>query len=541
MVLHPIKDVDVCITYISDKPPKLPVREALLTLGTECVTNPRGTVILAAKVKTDERLKIYREKCEVKERRKNHFFPISCARRRRKERKKARTEERIRQMESISYDEYYNYRKKEMGGDDDDSYNNSNSAVPSSQSEQRSDSMALSGSIQSPVENIDEEYTNMQGRSVSLEENDLPGEPASSSTIVVFDSATSNEEYETHKEDKTVEISDSDLKEEEKSAKDAQEEAAVLTTNSKDSVPVSSVQSVVLVCSKPSTNDAPSTASAEKEVFDSMVQPPLDAIFGFFGSDDESDDNKHSSDTEETCSISSAGSGKAYSMDQLIDRGYWDTVAANAVQFRDSQQTNQKLDESNVLLGESGKETEVAANEQVTGDDNKVILGSGLNKTLALEGEIACIESSQKTDNASTEEPADSGGENSSQSDADELMEGATETSKSDTVSTHQNPRKGYYTRQGPSEKDKQTFMEKHGWMGIQAELSEAAQAELEDLKLRNIEKEEKRQKEKLKAEKLGVKALVPFWEKIISEEEKEKEAKIRKEKEARIRKAAKP
>jgi hypothetical protein len=546
MVLHPIKDVDVCITYINDKPPNLPVREALLTLGAECVAKPRGSATEAAKDKSDERLKKYREKDDEKERQRQSLFPMTCARRRRKERKRARIEDKLRQIKSLSYNEYYRYQKKE-GGSHDGILKHSNSDVLNRQNEHQQLIIPVSKKVQDSEENKEEEReevaavlavtlsvnenstfdsivegeetiildekiselmalsnlsvapvrstfdekdkacASLQGGRVSLEKDDLPDELVSSSSLALLGSATDDYKNEDKLEGENMALEDN------------WSSQVIEPINHTGTQPIHHTGDISDLGVEDEKNDESNQdeIAIVPEDKDSLAEPYIDTMHTF----------------------SSDWSGKVYDVDQLIDRGYWDTVALHAVEFRDSQNNKQKSEDTIVTNGIRGKD--VASGETILDDGESLSLNEGgFDETLEMTGEPPCVEISRGANDA------DLGQDSYAQRVTDEL-DSAEETFRSNKVSTKDDAVKGRDTRQSPSVKYEQSFMGKHGWVGIKAELSEVAQAELEDLKLRNIEIEEKRHREKLEAKKLGVKALVPFWEKVISQEEKEKESKI--------------
>jgi len=73
-MVHPYRDVDVCVTIIHHKAPRLPLREELLSLGAETIyTNRgRGTVNLAAKHIRAEKIRKYEQR-QIAEHRREHI------------------------------------------------------------------------------------------------------------------------------------------------------------------------------------------------------------------------------------------------------------------------------------------------------------------------------------------------------------------------------------------------------------------------------------------------------------------------------------
>ena len=60
-------NVDICVTCVSDKPPTLPLREELPSLGIEVVYNAQGTGAKASKHASKKLVKKFREREQEKD------------------------------------------------------------------------------------------------------------------------------------------------------------------------------------------------------------------------------------------------------------------------------------------------------------------------------------------------------------------------------------------------------------------------------------------------------------------------------------------
>jgi hypothetical protein len=133
MTVDPKEDVDICITCISKKPPKLPLREELPSLGVELIYTARGT---GAKVSENEgrrKARDFRHKEEMKELKKRRLFPKSS------KRIKEQLEERRRQIHELKLPSAFSYEsyQSELYGDwvtDSSSSSQSRSEATSSDS-----------------------------------------------------------------------------------------------------------------------------------------------------------------------------------------------------------------------------------------------------------------------------------------------------------------------------------------------------------------------------------------------------------------------
>lgn len=120
-------NVDICVTCVSDKPPQLPLREELPSLGIEVVYNAHGVGAKASKHESKKLVKEFREKEQVKELRKPRFFPSSPKKMKAKQLERQRQESALRVPKALSYSSY----QKRLLGQDKGEATESSSSVSS--------------------------------------------------------------------------------------------------------------------------------------------------------------------------------------------------------------------------------------------------------------------------------------------------------------------------------------------------------------------------------------------------------------------------
>ena len=108
MVLPSVADnVDICVTCICDKPPKLPLREELISLGVEVIYNARGIGAKAIKSDVKQKIKDLRSTFQEREKKKFRLFPISAKRKMEKKAEQKELERDLKQRKkSLSYEAY---------------------------------------------------------------------------------------------------------------------------------------------------------------------------------------------------------------------------------------------------------------------------------------------------------------------------------------------------------------------------------------------------------------------------------------------------
>lgn len=112
-------NVDICITCLADKPPKLPLREELQSLGVEVIYNAHGAGNKVSKHEAKRALKFYRDKEQAKELTKRRFFPKSSKRIKEKLAERKQIEHDLGAQHAFSYEAYehelLSYDDKEAG------------------------------------------------------------------------------------------------------------------------------------------------------------------------------------------------------------------------------------------------------------------------------------------------------------------------------------------------------------------------------------------------------------------------------------------
>ena len=112
-------NVDICVTCLTDKPPKLPLREELMSLGVEVIFNARGVGAKASKHESHRALKDFREKEQVKELKKRRLFPKSSKRIKQKLAERRRIEHDLKSPHAFSYAAYGHELLSESFDDDE--------------------------------------------------------------------------------------------------------------------------------------------------------------------------------------------------------------------------------------------------------------------------------------------------------------------------------------------------------------------------------------------------------------------------------------
>jgi hypothetical protein len=117
-------NVDICITCVADKAPKLPLREELQSLGVEVIYNAHGAGNKASKHEAKRALKFYRDKEHAKELKKRRFFPKSSKRIKEKLAERKQIEHELGAQHALSYEAY----EHELLSYDDNKSGSSNSS-----------------------------------------------------------------------------------------------------------------------------------------------------------------------------------------------------------------------------------------------------------------------------------------------------------------------------------------------------------------------------------------------------------------------------
>jgi hypothetical protein len=129
-------NVDICITCVADKPPKLPLREELESLGVEVIYNAHGAGNKASKHEAKRALRYYRDKEQAKELKKRRFFPKSSKRIKEKLAERKQIEHELGAQHAFSYETYehelLSYHDKEAGSSNSSSSQDTQSTSESS-------------------------------------------------------------------------------------------------------------------------------------------------------------------------------------------------------------------------------------------------------------------------------------------------------------------------------------------------------------------------------------------------------------------------
>ena len=94
-----VDNVEICVMCVCDKPPRLPLREELVSLGVEVIRNAKGTGVNAIKSAVKETVKGFRKTIKDREKKRFRFFPRAA--------KQKELERDLRQgRKSITYHDY---------------------------------------------------------------------------------------------------------------------------------------------------------------------------------------------------------------------------------------------------------------------------------------------------------------------------------------------------------------------------------------------------------------------------------------------------
>ena len=109
MTVDPKEDIDICITCLTKKAPKLPLREELPSLGVELIYKARGTGAKISKHEARRAAKDYRYTESFKDLKKRRLFPKSSRRIKGILEERRRRESELKHMSSaVSYESYQN-------------------------------------------------------------------------------------------------------------------------------------------------------------------------------------------------------------------------------------------------------------------------------------------------------------------------------------------------------------------------------------------------------------------------------------------------
>jgi len=99
-------NVEICATLLTDKPPKLPLREELPSLGFEVIYNGDGVGARTAMYEADRAVKRYQKAVQVKEMKKRRIFPRSPSKIKRTLAERKRIERDLQMPHAFSYESY---------------------------------------------------------------------------------------------------------------------------------------------------------------------------------------------------------------------------------------------------------------------------------------------------------------------------------------------------------------------------------------------------------------------------------------------------
>jgi hypothetical protein len=117
----PLHNVDICITCVTDKPPQLPLREELPSLGIEVVYNAHGVGAKASRAHAKKLLKKFRHDEQVKDLKKRRFFAPSPATVAQTIADRKQQEAALEIPRGISYDRYERTLSSSRSHDHEDS------------------------------------------------------------------------------------------------------------------------------------------------------------------------------------------------------------------------------------------------------------------------------------------------------------------------------------------------------------------------------------------------------------------------------------
>lgn len=125
-------NVDICVTCVADKPPTLPLREELLSLGVEVVLNAHGIGQRTSRHESKRAVKDFRRNETVKDLKKRRFFRKSSRRIRQQLEERKRIEQDLTLLHAISYEAYEH--EHEHGFDDESTVSSSVPTLTTSES-----------------------------------------------------------------------------------------------------------------------------------------------------------------------------------------------------------------------------------------------------------------------------------------------------------------------------------------------------------------------------------------------------------------------
>jgi hypothetical protein len=98
--------VEICATLLTDKPPKLPLREELPSLGFEVIYNGRGVGERTSRYEAKRAVEHFRREQQVKDLKKRRIFPKSAKKIRDKLVERRRVEMELKMPHAFSYESY---------------------------------------------------------------------------------------------------------------------------------------------------------------------------------------------------------------------------------------------------------------------------------------------------------------------------------------------------------------------------------------------------------------------------------------------------
>ena len=102
----PMEDVDICVTCLTVKPPILPLREELPSLGVEVIYKAKGKAIRTSRHEARKKLRRYRRAQAIRDWTKRRFFPKSSQYIRAKLAERQRVEHELKRKHAVSYERY---------------------------------------------------------------------------------------------------------------------------------------------------------------------------------------------------------------------------------------------------------------------------------------------------------------------------------------------------------------------------------------------------------------------------------------------------
>ena len=116
-------NVDICVTCVSEKPPTLPLREELPSLGIEVIYNAQGTGAKASKHQSKKLVKRFREREQEKDSKGSRFLPNGLNKESEKQKYRKEKESELKVPRALSYESYERrlLHSSEGNGKDDSS------------------------------------------------------------------------------------------------------------------------------------------------------------------------------------------------------------------------------------------------------------------------------------------------------------------------------------------------------------------------------------------------------------------------------------